>query len=165
MFLQLAGGSDCVLLARAEEGLPDGAIALSAVQQHNLHLNAGTAAEFRCAAGLHCIVQGGGCRHQAEAAPDSALRRPLHFFPCSIHAPQSCCTAASAVLRPAPAAVWQEGSLHHAPRCLPAHLHPAGCCAAALYALPPALCCAAALAGCSNQNQSSHLSWWMWSLK
>lgn len=79
MFLQLAGGSDCVLLARAEEGLPDGAIALSAVQQHNLHLNAGTAAEFRCAAGLHCIVQGGGCRHQAEAAPDSALR-PLHFF-------------------------------------------------------------------------------------
>ena len=47
--LELAEGSDCVLTAAvaAAGEVADGAIAVTAVQQHNLHLGAGCSEDFR----------------------------------------------------------------------------------------------------------------------
>lgn len=95
-FLGLARGSDCVLAARVLDDaaglVADGQVAVTAVQQHNLHLAAGVRDTFRRGAGMlhsgrarHTIAAGGG---QNDASAATCLRSyPMACFPPCITQP------------------------------------------------------------------------------
>ena len=83
----LADGSDCVLpVVVAEEGVADGQIAVTPVQQYNLHLGAGISDEFRCAG------QGGLVGVEGRSGVD--------FAPCYSSGCCRMCMHTEAVSRP-----------------------------------------------------------------